>query len=278
MIFNFLEVIIIKRLISFVLAFILVFAFSVSSFASITADIQADDLASGWGSGSSLTYPTGYLTSWFYRVLYWLSQIKSDSSSILSSLGTKTSSQSNIITCLNHIQTHTAGTIGQFLYYSNTGALFATSDFFEAVGFNLATITNFLYQISEEFLDPLDQNIKSASESNKSSFLSNFLSSDSSNSVKSDDIGNLSSVNTSFKNTFSTGTSPSGVFDVVNSVSPWEWFTADVANSLLADSDSSITTFSFRSAPVDNVEVVTSYYEDNLNDFYSWLDLVGDTE
>ena len=268
-------VIIIKRFVSLVLAFILVFAFSVSSFAAITADILADDLASGWGSGSSLTYPTGYLTSWFYRVLYWLSQVKSDSSSILSSLGYKNSSNSNIITCLNHIQTHTAGTIGEFYYYNDNFESIATSDFFEAVGNNLNTVCNTLLSLLP---DPVETMIKHSSETNKITFNDSFLSYDSSSSVKPDDISNLSSLVISSKDTFSTGTSSSGVFDVLNSNSPWEWFTQDVANSLLADSGSSVSSFSLRSSSSENYDIVTSYYEDNLNDFYSWLDLVGDTE
>lgn len=266
----------IKRLISLVLALILVFAFSVSSFASITADIQANDLASGWGSGSSLSYPTGYLTSWYYRVLYWLSQIRSNSDSIISSLGTKTSSQSNIITCLNSIMSRTAGTIGEFYYLDDKGNSTATADFFQSVGNNLFKLnTNF-----EAFLywTLIDQQVRDFSSSNQESFITHFLSADSSSSVKTSDISDLSSIGTSFNNTFSTGTSSSGVFDVLNSNDPWEWFTNDVANSLLADSISSASTFSFRSAPVENDVVITSYYEDNLSDFYSWLDLVGDTE
>ena len=272
------EVIIIKRFISLVLALILVFAFSVSSFSAITADIQADDLASGWGSGSSLTYPTGYLTSWYYRVLYWLSQTKSDTSSILSSLGYKDSSNSNIITCLNHIMSHTAGSIGDYYYLNNNFETIATSDFFESVGANLFSIGSTLSLISYDLTTPFDRPIKSSSDGLKLSYLTNFLSSDSSNSVKGDDIGNLSSVTSSVKDSFSTGTSPSGVFDVVNSDSPWEWFTDGVANSLLADSSSSVSSFSLCSSPSENYDIVTSYYEENLNDFYSWLDLVGDTE
>ena len=82
--------------------------------------------------------------------------------------------------------------------------------------------------------------------------------------------GFLSTLSISFSATFSAD------FDVLNSSDPWEWFTDDVANSLLADSGASASTFSLRTAPVENDEVITSYYEDNLNDFYSWLDLVGD--
>lgn len=268
--------IIIKRFISFVLALVLVFAFSISSFASITADIQADDLASGWGSGSSLSYPTGYLTSWYYRVLYWLSQIRSDSSSILFSLGSKTSSQSNIITCLNSIMSHTSGTIGEFYYEVPFSHEFkASSDFFASVGSNLFNIFDELRAISGFVADFSDQMTKAATRNTQDIFTENFLESSSSNSVKTDDIVNLSSVSTSFKDTFSTGSSSSGVFDVLNSNNPWEWFTSDVANSLLADSSFSVSTFSLRSSPFDNVEVVTSYYEDNLSDFYSWLDMVG---
>lgn len=275
----FFEVIIIKRLISLVLALILVFAFSVSSFATITADIQADDLSSGWGTGTAVTYPTGYSTSWFYRVVYWLSQLKSDSSSILSSLGYKNSSNSNIITCLNSIMSRTAGTIGDFYYYDRqTKEFSASSDYFFSTGTNLFNIAGAVYKLQHVLADDDDLAIKNSARDITQSYQSNFLSSSGANSVKTDDISNLSSVGTSVKDTFSTGVSASVVFDAVNASDPWEWFTDVVAISLLADSSTSFSTFSLRSAPVDNVEVVTSYYEDNLNDFYSWLDLVGDTE
>lgn len=378
------EVIIIKRLISFVLAFVLVLAFSVSSFAAISdspSDQMATSLKSGWGSGTSVTYPSGYATSWFYRVVYWLSHLKtevttikttadniysaidsvesymvnflgsgslittylnnirenslttngrlldiynkipasSDLSNIELALGAKTANNNSVLYCLNEIMAHSAGTIGEFYYHDReTNQFSASSDYFFSTGtnlYNLAstyatefvsrpyfnfltreftnfTTSSFASTLSDQVVDQSsmlsrltyifanddDLALKYDSANNMQAVNDNFLKPSGSHSVKADDISGLSGISTSVTDTFKTGTSSSGVFDVLNSNDPWEWFTIDVANSLLADSGSSASTFSMRSAPVENDEVITSYYEDNLNDFYSWLDLVGDTD
>lgn len=375
------EVIIIKRLISFVLAFVFVFAFSVSSFASITADQMATSLQSGWGTGTTVTYPTGYSSSWFYRVVYWLSQIKTDvttiktttdniysaidsvesylvnylgSSSLITTyldkirentlttnsrlldiynkipssadlsnielaLGTKTANNNSVLYCLNEIMSHTEGTIGEFYYHDRVTKDFsASSDYFFSAGTNLFNIasayaTDFttasyknyiqgklvrfsapslgatlslqlvdqsamLSRLAFVFASDDDIQLKRDSANNMQSVNDNFLKPSASHSVKADDISGLSGISTSFTDTFTTGTSSSGVFDVLNSSDPWEWFTDDVANSLLADSGASASTFSLCSASVGNDDVITSYYEDNMSDFYSWLDLVGDTD
>lgn len=440
----------IKKLISFIFALVLVFSFCISSFAAVTADQQANSLYTGWGTGTTVTYASGYGTSWFYRVIYWLSQIKSevtttktsvgniytlltnnlsyiktavqnldtydntlggflsnidlythnlydlftnsqyhyydlvsavkdianntsggsssDLSKIESSLGSKTTSNNSIIYSLNSLAANVSRTVGEFYYYDRlTGEFNASADYFYSTGtdlFNLNTLAlasdnrdeqsfiNFFSDISYSLLksrpvgfNPIrtsdnfvnsvagnlftltytfcapgsasyydyltdssisysgnyargflsqlaiqteltsrlayifanddDIAIKKDSEDNSQAVNDNFLSSSGANSVKTDDIGNLSSVSTSVKDTFSTGTSPTGVFDVVNSDNPWEWFTDDVANSLLADGSSSASTFSLRSSPADNDTVVTSYYQDNISDLFSWLKKVG---
>lgn len=358
----------------------LVFAFSVSSFATVT-DVEIPILKSGWGSSSTNSYPSGYSSSWFYRVLYWLSQLKtevttiksttdniysaidsvesylvnylgssslittyldrirenslttnsrlldiynkipspSDLSNIELALGAKTANNNSVLYCLNEIMSHTDGTIGEFYYHDRvTKDFLASSDYFLSTGTNLFNIasaytTNFttasyknylegklvrfsapslgsaislqivdqssmLNRLAFIFASDDDIQLKRDSSNNMNSFNDNFLKPSANHSVKADDISGLSGISTSVTDTFTTGTSSSGVFDVLNSSDPWEWFTVDVANSLLADSGASSSTFSLRSAPVENDEVITSYYEDNLKDFYSWLDLVGDTQ
>ena len=59
-----------KKIIAFVLMLVLVFSMGVPSFA-VTSDEQSTSLQSGWGSVTSApSYPTGYYSSWFYRIAH----------------------------------------------------------------------------------------------------------------------------------------------------------------------------------------------------------------
>lgn len=93
-----------KKIFSIVLALVLIFALAVPSYA-VTADEQSTSLKSGWGSGTTNTYPTGYNTSWFYRVLYWLSAIETSANSLVDSNG-------DIYGELMHIDSSVGSTLG----------------------------------------------------------------------------------------------------------------------------------------------------------------------
>lgn len=59
-----------KKFVALALALVLVFSMGVPSFA-VTADEQSTSLQSGWGSVTSApSYPTGYYSSWFYRIAH----------------------------------------------------------------------------------------------------------------------------------------------------------------------------------------------------------------
>ncbi len=94
-----------KKILCLILSVLLTFSFSVVSFA-VTADEQADKLTTGWGSGTTLTYPSGYSTSWFYRVLYWLDSINDNATSISNSLKVG----GTVYDFLLDIKTNTGGT------------------------------------------------------------------------------------------------------------------------------------------------------------------------
>lgn len=94
-----------KKLISIVLALVLVFSVAVPSFA-VTADDLANKLYTGWGSGTTVTYPSGYSTSWYYRVIYWLDAINDNATSIKNAL----SSGGSIESVLYDIYINTGGT------------------------------------------------------------------------------------------------------------------------------------------------------------------------
>lgn len=59
-----------KKFVALALALVLVFSIGVPSFA-VTADEQSTSLQNGWGSVTSApSYPTGYSSSWFYRIAH----------------------------------------------------------------------------------------------------------------------------------------------------------------------------------------------------------------
>lgn len=59
-----------KNIIAVILCLVMIFSFAVPSFA-VTADEQSTSLQSGWGSVTSApSYPSGYSSSWFYRIAH----------------------------------------------------------------------------------------------------------------------------------------------------------------------------------------------------------------
>ena len=88
-----------------------------------------------------------------------------------------------------------------------------------------------LARLSYVLADDDNIEIKESSVANSSAALDGFLSDSGSGSVSPSNIGDLSSVSGSFKTSFNTGASASGVFDVFNS-SHGSWFSQDIANSL----------------------------------------------
>lgn len=403
-----------------ILAFVMLFSFSVTSFSAVTADQQANSLVSGWGYNFNITYPSGYGTSWFYRILYFISNLNSNTSAIrtntndipkiFSSLGSGNNTQlgtisgntyqiyskllssdgylstlatdvdifkpyiqlidglkSNsdqlllsvgarpdgdsvsIINAINDLRRYASQVSGDFYYYTDNGDMqVASPDYFYATSRNLDQLlynvcfnpiydsyvynsdyglyveekTNFLSSISRSLVplsydyalnnqhqvrfvdyandiqisnnynwstailsslnytndnlsrlayvlaDDHDIQIKKDSQDNATAVTDNFISPDGANSIKPADIGSVSNLGTSVKDTFATGVSPTGAFDVINSSDPWEWFTQATADSLVTGGGASTLS-------IDNNVIVTDYYSSNFSDLQKWLEEVA---
>lgn len=132
-----------KKIVSLLLCMVMIFSFAMPSFAQ-TADGQSTSLQSGWGSGTSNSYPTGYYNSWFYRVLTWFDYLNDNILSINSRL-TSWDTDINSITIISD-----AFKMLDTGWYSNSNSYptSAAGSWFSFVSSKLYTSDESLYSIS----------------------------------------------------------------------------------------------------------------------------------